>query len=247
MPKLLLTKSFLNHSRWWGTCLQAQECWGYGPKLEPSCCLGIRDPKGLPDHREGSEGSSTNEWWINLFCGNSRLCPINTSGLISSTGRHLHTHSTHSTLPQKPLHNKCLFPHQVSENMQILRKAPAFETPLLCFPSKYFLFISPLSATTSSPTPAAHSKFCPMLSSGVWLPQLLLGGAKATSEAPIPYACIWQKLFMLWLPCPHCSRVLAGTSVNQPQLVDTHTQCTTHQFYVQYPLMSSKTQILSLP
>lgn len=116
------------------------------------------------------------------FCGKTR--PINTGALTFSIGRHLCTHSTDGTLPQRPLH-KCLFPHRVSENMQTLRKAPAFEILLLCFPSKHFLFISPLTAPTSSPTPAAHSKFCPMPGCGMQLPQLLLGGPKPPVKLPL--------------------------------------------------------------
>lgn len=146
VPKLLLTKTFLNHSCWWGTCLQAQECWGYGSELESSSCLGIHGPKG-PTGRDQKAAAPLSQ---KSFRGKTGLCPINTCTLTFSIGRHLHTHSTDSTLPQRPLHNKCLFPHQVSENMQIQRKA--FEILLLCFPSKHFLFISPLTAPISSST-----------------------------------------------------------------------------------------------
>lgn len=112
--------------------------------------------------------------------------------------------------------------------MQILRKPPAFEMLLLCFPSKHFLLHQPPPAPTSSPTPAGTPNFAQCQFVGCNYPSCCLG-AKATSEAPIPYACFCQKLFMPWLPHPHCSRVLAGTSVHQPHLIDTHTGCTIHQ------------------
>lgn len=94
------------------------------------------------------------------FCGKTRLRLINAGALTCSIV--IHT----PTIPTAVCHRGRCRPsacsHTASVNMQTPGKAPAFEILLLCFPSKRFIFLSPLTALATAPSPAADSKFHPV-------------------------------------------------------------------------------------
>lgn len=94
------------------------------------------------------------------FCGKTRLCLLNADALTCSVV--IYT----PTIPTAVCHRGHCRPsacsHTASVNMLTPGKAPAFEILLLCFSSKRFIFVSPLTALATAPTPAADSKFHPV-------------------------------------------------------------------------------------
>lgn len=140
------------------------------------------------------------------FCGKTRLCLIYADALACSIRRCVHTH-TNCCLPLRPLQPKCLFPHGVNVNMQTLGKVPAFEIRLLCFPSKRFIFVGPLTAPARAPTPATDSKF--HQAAGCNYPSCCFGGKAFSCQGLL----VPQ---LLRPPIPIAAGVPAGTPATQP-------------------------------